>query len=332
MRGLAGAWDGSSGQKRDEVSVVGNIVTVGLPVVGTIISALVVFLPEYSGTSFSLAEQLSMCGGTFVAIASMEVLWIVRRILDLRTREYRTWVVRDRVDGLLRDIQNAFTKVHAVRYGEEDLFVTHFDRALSDMARNVERAADHMELQVWNHHFGSVRRVMNVFAGDAHPTYWYTWWLGAEDRLFGDSHWRSYFSQIVGMVKKGHVKEVRTLLIVDGLDQLDGERVAALVGFCRANKVMECGVVLAAEYSRFRRDAELPGCDLDFGIFGTRLLFRTESEEETSGVFCKHPQVITRYREHFEAVWEHPDTRRQLPGGEGVVTLEDLLAADAVRS
>jgi len=137
---------------------------------------------------------------------------------------------------------------------------------------------------------------------------------------------------MVEMVTNSQIREVKMLLIVEGLEQLEGDRIGALVGFCRANKVIECGVVLESEYSKFRRDAELPGCDLDFGIYGSRLLFRTESEEERSGVFCKHPQLIARYREHFEAVWEHPDTRRkQLVGREGMGTLEKLLAADGAR-
>ena len=307
---------------------MGNIVAVGLPVVGAIVSGLLVFLPEYSRTTFSLAEQLIMCGGAFIGIAVTEVLLVAKKMLGLRVGEYRTWVVRDRVDGLLRDIRGSFTKVHADRYGEDDLFVAHFERALTDLARNIARAADHKELQVWNHHFGSVRRVMNVFAGEKEPAYWCTWWLGMDEGLFEDSHWRSYFSQVVEMVRRDAIEEMKILLIVQHLDQVDGDKVGALAGFCGTNRGLECGVVVGGEYSKFRQDAELPASDVDFGIYGTRLLFRTASEEEKSGLFCKDPQMISRYREHFEAVWEHPDTRRDLVGRLDVTSWKELLAAD----
>ena len=92
---------------------------------------------------------------------------------------------------------------------------------------------------------------------------------------------------------------------------------------------MEFAVVAKAEYLQFRRDAELPPGDVDFGIYGTRLLFRTESEAEKAGVFCKDQGLIRRYRNFFDTIWEHPDTRKDVARCDAVDTLARLMEIDA---
>ena len=240
-----------------------DVVAVGLPVMGAVVSGLLVFLPEYSKSTFSLAEQLLLCGGTFVAIVTAEMLWVVRRTAELRRAEYETWTVRTEVDRLLRQVRDAFERVHANRYGDEDLFVTHFERKLTDIAESIGRAAENLELQVWNHHFESVKTVMNVFAGDEDPGYRCTWCIRTGDRLFGDSHWKSYFAQMCEMIGSGTLQEVKTLIVVDEWCRLDEARLDAVLSFYQTNERMECRLILGEEYSKFRRDAELPASDGD---------------------------------------------------------------------
>ena len=270
-----------------------------------------------------------MSGATFLVVATFEILWFAKSAYELRSEEYALWEVRDEVDEWLRGIREAFARIQADSHGGADLFVAHFQRALSDLTLQIGRAAHERELRVWSHHFGSVRNVMSVFAGVEYPTYWCTWPIGSGERLFEDSHWKSYFTQIIGMVESGNIKSVKTLLVVEDWEQLNERRVRSLAGFYGAIRGMEFAVVAKAEYLQFRRDAELPPGDVDFGIYGTRLLFRTESEAEKAGVFCKDQGLIRRYRNFFDTIWEHPDTRKDVARCDAVDTLARLMEIDA---
>ena len=308
-------------------------ITFGLPVVSTLVSGLLVFIPEFSRERFDLAEQLFLCAGTFALVTLVELLYLSKSSHELKTSEFVSWQVRSDMDQLLAGIRQDFVRLEADSYGDNDVFVDHFQTKLKDTARDISRAANNQELRVWDHHFRSVENVMSAFHGEDDPDYCFVWVIDRGDLLFGQAAWRSYFTLMVTMIRQRQIGRVRTLLVLRDIGQITEAPVNALIAFYGSVRHLECAAIGKADYQQHLIDAQLQRNHVDFGLYGTRLLFLTESyEDPTTGVFCKEPGLIGRYQDFFRTIWNHPVAQKDIPSTVPSVTLDELMRIDDDRA
>lgn len=305
------------------------IVKLLLPIIGMGISAAVVFLSEWMGSRLTLGEQLLLPLIVFVVLTQFEMLVLSIWSQAQQTHEFKLWKLRNEVDQKLANIRSCFDRIVQGSYSGRDLFIDHFDREIEDLTRKINEATEKQELRVQNHHFQSVDNVMNAFLGEKEPILRYLWVLAPGEQLFDQYAWNRYFELTAEMVSNGHIRAVQGLLMVDQLDALNDARIDKLLAFYLTNKGQDCRIILRHDFEMICEDWDIPLNYIDFGIYGTRLLFRTESYDPTVGTFTKDSGLIRKYTKLFDTLWQSGTTRPNPSTTTEVVTVEILMQFDA---
>lgn len=149
------------------------------------------------------------------------------------------------------------------------------------------------------------------------------------DRLFELQPDREYFSDFAKAAAKRSFGGVRSLCVVESEEHLKDTRIAAFLDFYKTTPKFECRVVSKSEYDERLTDDQLSREFIDFGIYGTRMMFLTASYEGVrKGVFVRRTEDVVKYTEFFESIWKsrtakgNPSTRKDR------LSVDELFAID----
>jgi len=295
-----------------------------------VVSVVVTVLPNWQALSFTRADEIMLGVTLFVAFLIIDLVWVLGRIEEERHSQYTMWRLRQPAETILSNIRTDFAAITAESYGEKDLFVAHFTKELVELEGKIREVAENKSLRVQADHFLSVDNVLDAFHGQTEAVWRYTWVLNRNEQLFDDLSWRRYFESTVNMVASGHIKQIKSLFIVEDFSILEEERIARLLHFIKTHPGLECRLMLRTDYERICADDRDVMAYEDFGIYGNRLLFLTEQYEPVIvGIFVKEPARIAKYLELFETMWAAKSITRSNPSTcDGLVSLEELFEYD----
>jgi hypothetical protein len=134
--------------------------------------------------------------------------------------------------------------------------------------------------------------------------------LSANDALF-DPHESQWFSTVLGAVESRKVVEVRRLLVsVDDVEE-GTELSLRLMRFHAHTPNFEYRLIKKPYFERLTRSFRLQGAFVDFGLYGSRYLFRGISydTDDFVGVYSREAATIERYLNFFDACWSAPGSR-----------------------
>lgn len=118
------------------------------------------------GLSLTKAEEL-VIGLTFFAVFLLiDVLIMLDVMVATQRSEAEFWQLQGDADQHLCRISSAFRRLIRDRYGDRDLFVSHFLRLISDLANTIVNAAENRRLQVTNFFFHDAASVLGAFRDD----------------------------------------------------------------------------------------------------------------------------------------------------------------------
>jgi hypothetical protein len=291
------------------------------------------FVPQWSGTRISVNEQTILTVVLFMAFLLVDVLLIVSHRLNELIRQHDLWTLREDGDVELSNIRSSFYRIVNNSYGKRDLFVTHFLKEFRNLSHLIRDVTDRQELRVAADHFLSVDNVLDAFLGDEERVWRYTWPLNPGEKLFGELPWKRYFEVTANMLKKGEIKSIRAMLIVDNISFIQSPRIEVLLDFFKTNDNMDCRIIETRNYQKVCEDNRVPAYFKDFGIYGSRLLFRTEQyeseTEEIIGTFSKDIKLIQNYVNLFDAMWSSVSVSTKNPSTvTSIVSLEKLFETD----
>jgi len=306
---------------------------IGFSVVSLIASVLVsTLVPSWVGVTLPVPDKLALALLLFLVSHMLNVVHIVSKIASQQARERELWSIWEEGERDLSNIRACFSKLVSGSYGPRDLFVAHFRREFEELARLIHDAAQKNEVRVIAEHFLSVDNVLEAFREDDEPVMRYVWPIAAGDKLFDDHAWRSYFEATTKMARQKTIKWIRAILVVDSYELVKTPRLGALLSFFRGEKGLDCRLIREQDFKVLCSESRMPGAYLDFGIYGTRLLFRTEQYVPSIiGLFTKDPGLISQYTALFDRMWSSASITTANPStpSAGTVSLEELLAADA---
>ncbi|MGH9895969.1 MAG: hypothetical protein ACREA0_29075, partial [bacterium] len=112
---------------------------------------------------------------------------------------------------------------------------------------------------------------------------------------------------------------------------VDTPKISALFRYFASHRGFGCYHMKRADYAAISADNQIPANWLDFGIYGSRLLFLTEQyAPEIIGTFSKDTKRIEHYTRLFDSLWGSAAVARPNPANaKPVLTLEELFAADS---
>lgn len=292
---------------------------------------LIGFTPELVGAKWTAFEQAMLALGSFLVFLTADVLLLLWRMETIQIGEWRTWQIRDTADLELANIRTSFSEVVKESYGANDLFVAHLLKEMRNLGQKARDVAEKQELRVIADHFLSVENVLDAFEGDSDRTWRYIWHIGSEP-LFGDEDlpWRRYFEGTAKMAREGKLASIKAILMVDDPEVLELPRVSKLLDFFHTNDRLDCRIVTRDVYQQACSSDGLTADGIDFGIYGTRLVFITKQyEPHVEGTFTKDASNISAHRSLFETMWNSESMTRANPStATQRVTLAELLTFD----
>lgn len=293
------------------------------------ISILLSFVPEWTGTPIKLAEKILFILGLFNVFQLLNILWTVSNSAARQAKEYELWSLREIGDRELTNIRACFAQIVRESYGEKDLFVTHFIEEFHELANKIENVAKRQELRVQADHFLHVDNVLDAFQGDHEKIWRYIWPISADGKLFDNLPWKRYFEATAGMVRQ-NIEQIRAIIILDDLRLTAVPRVKKLLDFFYTSEAMDCRIIKRVDYETICADNNIPANYLDFGIYGTRLLFLTEQyEPDIIGIFTKNAILIRNYKNLFDTMWNSTSITKPNPSNTTrIVTLGELFTFD----
>lgn len=232
---------------------------------------------------------------------------------------------------LLYRLQAGLRKLEArhANGGPNPVFRDYCDRSIENCLAVIKKAAEQGELEVRDHHFGTVSILLSAFDGSSDRTLRCVWLIEDGEPLF-DKYWREYMRQIVqsnDRAKKRKRIRVEILFVLDNEHQSRREELRTVLGFTKSRNEFQFSIMLKCDYDDRMRDANIADECEDFGIYGNRLLFKTTSYDPHCGVFTDDVTLIRRYTNmHRNAMNStNPFHPPELPHD---VSLEDFLHCD----
>lgn len=290
------------------------------------VSVLAGFIPD-----FKLPEQTLFTVTLFTAFVLLDVVWLLAINASRQAREYDLWAVRDQADQELTNIRHHFAEIAQMSHGRRDLFISYFIKEIQSLGRKIKDAADKKELRTASEFYIKAEDIFDAFVGDENPVLRYTWPLEDNDRLFEEPAWWRFFEVKARMVEQKAIKGVQVLLILNRLESVKTPRIQKLLDFFHTNVGQECRIIVRDAFKRICTENGVPSNYLDFGIYGNRMLFRSEQyTPEYIGVYTKDVATIQMYARFFDALWDSPAVSKQNPSMvSSTVTCAELMAFDS---
>lgn len=294
------------------------------------VSILLSFVPKWTGIPIKLYEQILFSISLVIVCLLLDILWITAHRLNQLSKDSELWILRNKADWELSNIRSSFTKIAEGSYGKRDLFIAHFMKEFRRLSNKIRNVTEKQELRVVADHFLSVENVLDAFSGDDERIWRYTWPLTVGEKLFDELPWKCYFEETAKMLNEKRIKYIRSILILDNLTLIKDSRIEKLMDYFHSNQRMDCRIISNDVYQKICSDNELPTRYKDFGIYGRRLLFRTEEyEPEIIGTFSKDVNLISNYVSLFDVMWNSDSVTRKNPSTvTEIVPLEDLFKFD----
>lgn len=298
---------------------------------GLAVTLLQLFIEWLNGTAPTIWGSLSIFVGTTIAVL---IFAIRKRVgdLEINIREHNNELAAgEETDNLLMQLQARLREVQAHR---TELFKTYCNQELKRFVARVARAAQQGELIVNEHHFSTVDDVLEAFAGGTSRVFRAVWRIEEGERLF-DMAWQHYMKELIALAQLPSKRKkitVELLLVVDKPETLDRLAVQIVVGYLRSakSKGINYQIITDGTYEELVRDGRLNPQYVDFGVYGEKLLYRTETYEPKQGIFSEDQSTIETYRQTHEAAMGSAMALEAPNGAEEHDDLEKFLHADEI--
>jgi hypothetical protein len=299
--------------------------------ISVFIAVIVSLISNRQGHEFSVAENI-LCGlGFFIALETINNASVVSDIHSLKHKESELWKVNSEADKVISNIRHDFHAIVHDSYGNKDLFVSHFNRVIHKLSRELKEVAEKKELSISANHFLNAENVLDAFFDDQNKSWSYTWPIeGGGEQLFDVLHWKQYFEETAKMVANGGIKQIKTILIVKDIVLLQDARIKKLLHFFKTTDKICCRIVTYKKYNDICSSDNFDPNQRDWGLYSKRFLYKNEQYvPEIRGLFTKESSEIDRYNKLFNAMWDLSAVSIENPSTETTaLTLSELFAFD----
>ncbi|MCX6133001.1 MAG: hypothetical protein NTU47_04215 [Ignavibacteriales bacterium] len=282
----------------------------------------------YSSIPTSLVEKIIIGFLTYLFWTSIELLITLQKLFRLEKGLSDLQNIRNDFNVRLLNLRVHFEDLSTKFYKPVDLFQEHINRSIQDLEILCTDAVIKEELYVKDYHFDNADLLLSAMESDKEKVIRYVWVLESDSKFF-DEKWKEYCKQIEKGAKRGSIKSVKALLVgPDGW--LENHPMAKqLLGYYAHQKGFDYRYIALSTYEKWTRDQRLSEQYQDFGIYGTRYIYKTlQYAPITSGHFSKDQKTISEYTKFFENVWKCAEAKtlpkRALPR----MTLEGLFQFD----
>lgn len=136
------------------------------------------------------------------------------------------------------------------------------------------------------------------------------------DEILKTTEDKKFFETAYKMVQERYVEKIKVLLILGNDSFIKDSRLAALCKFYDTNDGFEGKYISKIDFIKACDSNMIPSSQLDFGIYGPRMLFKVESYDPYTGSYTKNASEVQRYRKLFDEMWNFASMTHDLPNKE----------------
>ena len=308
---------------------------IGDATASAVLGVLVISVKLLSAESGETAPSAGTMIFTLLGTTAITMIFFVRKRvaeIEMDVREHNGELAAGaKIDDLLMQLQARLREVQAYR---STVFKTYCKQELELFVNRVARAAQQGELIVNEHHFRTVDDVLAAFGEQQNRVFRAVWRIEEGERLF-DTAWQHYMRALIELTEARFKKKritVELLLVVDKRETLERRAVEIVVGYLQSKKTkgLDYRIITEETYEELARDSQLNTRYIDFGVYGDKLLYRTETYEPKQGNFSEDNWMIRAYRETHEAAMRSAKALPDPTGAKNNGELEKFLQADEI--
>lgn len=141
-----------------------------------------------------------------------------------------------------------------------------------------------------------------------------------QEGILQTSEDKKFFETAYRMVQEGFVKNIKVLLILKEESFIHDDRLIALCKFYDINKGFEGKYISKVDFIKACESNMISSSQLDFGIYGPRMLFKVDSYDPYTGSYTKNEAKVQRYRKLFDEMWNFASVTHDLPDSNSSAT------------
>jgi hypothetical protein len=200
-------------------------------------------------------------------------------------------------------------------HGSQDLFVTSCKKNIENLHYILQMAARDEKIEISSEYIVNSVGVFDALNVSEDKIVELTFPIDqVQDGVLLTAEDKKFFETAYKMVQNGCVQKIKVLLILGNESFISDRRLDALCKFYDSNDGFEGKYISKVDFVKACESNMISSAQLDFGIYGPRMLFKVEAYEPYKGVYTKNEAEVQRYRKLFEEMWNFASMTHDLPG------------------
>lgn len=276
-----------------------RIVMIIISVLVSVISGIV-----SANTGFDTFQSITIGILSFLCLELIDLSWFLGGIF-LKQNTEKKFI--DRISPYsikIQEINNFYYEIERDSQGEKDLFSITCSKAIDNLYILLKDASGSKKIEITSDYIINVAGVFEALNITHDKRVRLTFPIKEIDNgIISSAEDRKFFETVYNKISKGEVSNLLILMILDNEDLLQNPQVNLVLEFYARNSNYECKYILARDFIEACEHNRVSTSNLDFGIYGPKMLFVEESLSPYRGVYYKEPSIIDQYTRLFDEVW-----------------------------
>ena len=277
-----------------------------MSIVILIISILLSVLSAIISSKFGFDIFRSIATGilTFIGTEIISISWYLGNICFEHRKEKKFIKKTTPYSLKIQEINDFYNDVERDSQGEKDLFSLTCSKAIDNLYVLLKNAAEEKKVEITSDYIVNVSGVFEALNVTCNKKIRLTFPIKSiEGSIIPTAEDRKFFETIFNKINNGEVSELLILIILDKEELLQNPQMELLLKFYAKNKNYKCKYILSKDFIEACEHNRISTTSLDFGIYGPKMLFVEESLTPYKGTYYKDTDIIKRYTNLFDEVW-----------------------------
>lgn len=280
----------------------------------SLVIGAVVAIISYN-VQFSTYETIVVTMLSFLCAEYISHSFIEKSKYFTAKREYSLLEHLNKWTGKLYEMNDYCKTILDNSHGERDLFVVNCDRSIDKLYYTLRTAAVDKKVEISSDYIVNSVGVFEALNMTNEKVVELTFPIDSvENGLLKTPEDKKFFETAYKMVEVGLVEKIRVLLLLGENIDLSDKRLVALFDFYNNTNGFAGKYIKEEDFKNACESNMISSTQLDFGIYGPKMLFRVDQYEPYKGVYTKDEDIILRYHKLFDEVWNFESITHDLPG------------------
>lgn len=271
-------------------------------IISVLLSIVLGILSSICG--FDVFQSVSTTLLVFLCSELIILIWKIGKIKYYQQEENNFLKHVNPYSQKLESINKFYYNILKNKHGNNDLFVVTCSKAIDNLYILTKQADIENKIRISSDYLINVRGVFDALNATDDKTVKLTFPISKiESSIISGSEDRKFFETIYKKIANKEVNKLQILIILDEEELINNEQIQALFKFYASNKNYYCKYILKNDFLSACENNMIPKTSLDFGIYGSKMLFVVENQIPYEGVYYKDELIIATYDKMFDEIW-----------------------------